>query len=179
MLCKKLFAYTSCRLLALTGLLLLSDAHVYGQIIGPTAIDAAGTSVTAGGITYEYAIGQFLADSTFTSNLLIVTPGVLQPVNTTGISPSAILPAQLQVYPDPVQTMLFIQPAFSSGGKLIYGLYDAAGKQVLRQEAILKTGGERQALNVSHIVAGQYILQVTWLSAGTTSAVGYKVQKLQ
>ena len=179
MLCKNAPTYKYIRSI-LFSIAVLAGVPLYAQSIGPSAIDAAGNSITTGGITYEYAIGQPGNNSTFTSASLVVTPGVLQPViNTTGILPDAGLSAQLQVYPDPLETMLFIQPAFKGGGTLQSGLYDASGKLVLRQDALLKTGGERQALDVTQLAAGNYLLQVKWLCAGATSTAAYKLQKLR
>ena len=110
---------------------------------------------------------------------MIVIPGVLQPVAATGVGQHTISSTDMQVFPSPVVTTLFLQPAFSGGGSLQYSLYDAAGKLVLSHKTILKTDAERQSIEMEHIAAGQYILQVAWVRAGTTYTAGYKVQKLQ
>ena len=165
--------------LLLLSLMLCTATFVHAQSIGPSAIDAAGGSVSAGGNTYEYAIGQVVAGNTFTAASLVVTPGVLQPVSTTGVTLPAIAQADLKVFPSPAETTLYLQPAFSGSGSLQYSLYDAAGKLVLSHTVILKSGTERQVLNVAQIAAGQYMLRAMWLQAGITYTSGYKVQKLR
>jgi len=151
----------------------------YAQSLGPAAIDAAGASFSSGAFSYEYAIGQVGADNTHISAALVLTPGVLQPqTNTTGISQNAIAATSLQVYPDPVESTLFIQPAFGNRGKLQMGLFDAAGKLVRRQEIQLETGAELQKMDVTPFAAGNYLLQVTWGSGGESYTSGYKLQKL-
>lgn len=88
-----------------TSVALSSDA----QNIGPSAIDAAGTSVTAAGITHDYAIGQVIAVPTYSTANFLVTPGVLQPqFSTTGVStlPAAI--SGLSVFPNPAYDILYL-----------------------------------------------------------------------
>ena len=165
--------------LLLAGAFLFTGAPLYAQSIGPSTIDAAGRSFTGGGVTYEYAIGQLITANTFISPTLVITHGVLQPNNATGIADQMISAESLQVYPSPVENTLFLQPAFNAGGTLQYGLYDAAGKMVMSRETHLKNGTERQELTVSHIAAGQYFLNVTWIQAGVSYASAYKLQKLQ
>ena len=167
------------KLLLMLGLGACAATPLHAQSIGPSAIDVAGGSTTAGSIIHEYAIGQVVAGNTFTAADLIVTPGVLQPAfSTAGITPAPGMLADMQVYPSPVETMLYLQPAFSGKGTLQYSLYDAGGRQVLQQEAILISGQERQSLQVAAFPAGQYVLQVTWLQLGKTDVATYKVQKL-
>ena len=180
MLCKKPVACIKKSLL-LAGALLFTGASLYAQSIGPSTIDAAGISMTAGsGITYEYAIGQIAVDDALISPTLVVTPGVLQPqTSTTGISVNPLTSAGLKVFPAPVQSTLFIQPDFRTGGKLQLALYDVTGRLLRRQDVGLNTGGERQSMDVSSFSAGHYMLQVIWISGGITYASGYKLQKLQ
>ena len=148
---------------------------------GQSAIDAAGGSKTfSDGNTYEFAIGQTISGPAYLSSSLVVTPGVLQPAaNSTTVKPLTIAGDDLQVYPSPADHTLFLQPAFGSSGMLQYSLLDAEGKTVLRGEAALKSGRERQSLEVTSIAAGQYLLQVRWISDGRQYTSGHKVEKLK
>lgn len=168
------------KIFSLLGLALCCAAGAHAQSIGPSIIDAAGGSATAGGNTYEYAIGQTFAGSTFVSATLVVTPGVLQPLdNVTGIHTPGFAAGDMHVYPNPVTTILYLQPAFSGKGVLVCQLYDAAGKLVLRREQALATGSELQTVDIAALAAGQYVLNVTWQQGGLTRTAGYKVQKLK
>jgi hypothetical protein len=165
--------------LLLAGAVLFAGCPLLAQSIGPSTIDAAGNSYTAAGTTYEYAIGQLIAANTFTSPALVITHGVLQPSSASGIAGNMIPAESLQVYPSPVENSLFLRPAFSAGGTLKYGLYDAAGKLIMSHERLLKNGSEPQELSVGHIAAGQYLLNVSWHQGDKTYISAYKLQKLQ
>ena len=163
----------------LSGLVLCAYLPIHAQSIGPASIDVAGGSASVGATMHEYAIGQVMASSTYFSSSAIVTPGVLQPaITATGISSHPIAAADLQVYPSPVKTVLFMQLAFRGTGVLQYGLYDVAGKLVTSREIVLQNGSERQALEVTAFAAGQYFLNINWIQAGTTYNASYKIQKL-
>lgn len=149
------------------------------QSVGPFALNATGGSATPGGNTYEYALGQVAAGGTVSGPGIVITPGVLQPeFKTTGVS-SVVPIVALQIFPNPVEKSLFLQPAFGGSGLLQYSLYDAAGRLVLRRDAILHTGSERQTLDLSAMAAGQYQLQLVWQSGTGTAQSAYKIRKIR
>ena len=164
--------------LLLSGLCCTAPAGA--QTIGPESPDVAGGSSKIAGLTHEFAIGQVMSGDTYLSGLLIVTPGVIQPVVPEKTPGTEIAASQLQVFPDPVESTLFLQPAFRQGGTLCFALYDAAGRVVASAEAKLKQGSERQTLPVGHLSTGEYILKATWSAEGLTPRIsGYKIQKLR
>src|SRR6188508_3310008 len=139
----------------LAGLSILASPSAKAQASGPDVTDAIGGSTTIGGITHEYAIGQMIDAETWFTGALVNAPGVLQPVKYVREGDGQIGASELQIFPDPVVTTLYLQPAFGRGGKLTYGLYDAAGALVMGREAELVDGAERQQLSVEHIAGGQ------------------------
>jgi hypothetical protein len=163
----------------LTAGLLAAGGAAQAQSMAPSTIDAAGASVTIGGNTYEYAIGQVMDGSTLNAGSVIITPDVIQPAFTTGVNDNTISGNELQVFPSPVETTLFLKPSFSGNGLLQYKLFDAAGKLVLSNEAKLQSGNEQQELDVAKLAAGQYTLQVVWNKSNTAYTAGYKIQKLK
>jgi hypothetical protein len=165
--------------LLFTAGLIAYGAAAHAQSIGPSTIDAAGSSVTIGGNTFEYAIGQVMAGNTLNAGSVVITPDVVQPAFATGINDNAIAANELLVYPSPVETTLFLKPSFKGAGLLQYKLFDAAGKLVLSNESRLQSGNEQQQLNVAGLAAGQYTLQVVWNKTNTTYTAGYKIQKLK
>ncbi len=148
------------------------------QSVGPSGITAAGRSVTAGGNTHEYAIGQVVSGETRSATGIVVTQGILQPrIQSTGVA--GIQKEELQVFPSPMDRELFLQPAFKGGGELSYTLYDASGRLVSRNSVRLQSGAERQSLQVANLAAGQYMLQVGWQQNGKLVSSAYQVQKIK
>lgn len=168
------------KLLLTLSCIAMSCMHASAQSVGPSALNAAGGSGTIGASTYEFSIGELTMPQTYSSATLVVTDGVLQPnIFSSGVSNPGIAAKELSVYPNPVQHVLFLQPAFSHGGKLRYVLTDAAGKTIYTQERSLSQGNERQEINMSAIAAGQYTLSVEWQQGGQKYNSAYKIQKLQ
>jgi hypothetical protein len=167
------------RHLLLFGSSLCAIINVNAQSIGPSGLTAAGNSVNAGGITYEYAIGQTMSGATLYASNLILTPDVLQPASTTGISTPGSAISELQVFPSPMESTLYLRPSFKAGGTLHYSLYDVAGKQITNQEAALISGSEQQTISVERLPVGQYVLQVSWIQQDNTYTRSYKLQKLR
>lgn len=162
-------------------ILILCTATAKGQSIGPSELNTTGSSATAGGNTYEYAIGGVTAGNTFASPTLIVTPGVLQPVlnQTSGVDQPGISITDLNVFPNPVEEILFLQPAFGKKGKLSYVLADASGRIIARKEIGLEQGNERQQVRMSSYAAGQYTLNVIWQQQDSKFGSAYKIQKVR
>ncbi len=161
------------------GLIMVACGSLSAQSTGPAKLTAAGDSRTIGGITHEYAIGQLLAGDTYNTDRLVVTPGVLQPRPAGRIPEKVIGDFELQVFPNPVQSTVFLQPAFRRGGTLQYSVFDAAGRLIFGREVLLVSGIERQDLPVAHLASGQYFLRVIW-SAGLADprTTTYSIQKM-
>ncbi len=151
------------------------------QSIGPSEINGNGKSVTSGGKTYEYAIGTVVGMPAYVSGSLVVTPGVLQPftAESNSVDETAIPPANLSVYPNPVEQTLFLKPAFGKKGKLQYLLLDAAGRTIMTRTADLEHGNEMQQIPMSAYALGQYTLNVSWHQQGKTLNTAYKIQKVK
>jgi len=164
----------------LLGLALSGAGSAHAQSLGPTAVDAAGASVTSGSLTYEYAVGQAVSGNTLSSSTLLFTPGVLQPGdNTTSIQASPISATDLKIYPNPVESTIFLLPAFSGAGRLQYSLYDVSDRLISTRTVELQSGTERQSLDVVALAAGTYSLRVTWSQAGHSYRSGYLIQKVK
>lgn len=151
-----------------------------GQALGPAEINAGGGTASASGLVHEFAIGSVVSIPALSSASLVITPGVLQPDNPTGIK-TEIIPARLlAVFPTPMETTVNIAPSFPTGGNLGMRLLDASGKLVLDRRAILATGTERQSLNIEQLAAGNYFLHVSWTATGRNEQQSsFKLQKLR
>lgn len=150
------------------------------QSIGPSTLNSAGGSATLGGNTYEWSLGEMTVVSTYSGGSLVVTQGLLQPANlSNGIHEHSIAAGALQVYPNPAEDVLYLQPAFRQGDKLSFALLDMTGKTILREEKLLVTGTELQTIRLTGLAAGNYMLQVVLVTTSGNQVAGYKVQKLR
>lgn len=149
------------------------------QSIGPSTLNSAGGSTVISGNTYEWSLGEMTVVSTYSGVNLVVTQGLLQPANlSNSIHEHQLSAGALQVFPNPAEDVLYLQPAFKQGDKLSFALLDMTGKTILREEKTLVTGTELQTIRLTALAAGNYMLQVVLVSAGENYNAGYKVQKL-
>jgi hypothetical protein len=153
----------------------------YAQSVGPATLNSSGGYATAGGSTFEWSFGEMTAVHTSSAANIIVTQGVLQPL----ANPSGIITAKyadaavLKVYPVPTQNVVYLQPAFNTGGTLQYSLLDATGKSILKQSVGLKSGTEQQSIDMTVLPPGNYMLQVQYADTNVPYSNVYKIQKIQ
>ena len=149
-----------------------------GQSIGPSVINAAGGSGTAGGNTFEWSIGELMV-STFTSSSLVVTQGVLQPnMSTTGI-PSGLLTHKLDVFPNPSSAIVNINFDAPGSGSLSYKLVDVLGRTLQENAAVVKAGNNNYQLDIRTLACATYMLHVTYkVKDAQDESTVYKIQKL-
>lgn len=150
------------------------------QSIGPSAISSAGNSAVVAGKTFEYIVGEPLLASIGSLSNYVIISGVLQPQfeSGTGIDHPALSTDLLSLFPNPTSNNLFLQPNFLQGGVLQCVLTDVLGRRLLVKEFILKTGRERQQLDMHAIVAGQYNLTCNWSQGKAVAQATFKIQKL-
>ncbi len=159
---------------------MLAIASTKAQSVGPSTLNASGGSKIIGNNTYEYSIGEMSVIATYSSSSLVVTQGILQPkLSPGGIAQHHLSATDLSVYPNPVQSTLFVQPSFAKSGSLQYVLTDASGKTVAIHSANLDLGNERQEISMAPYAAGQYTLSIIWTAGGNTATGAYKIQKIQ
>jgi len=164
----------------LVSLLVLPDAR--GQSLSPTILNATGGSAIAGTNEFDWSVGEMTMVSTFEAPGLIVTQGVLQPVdtfNTTGIAQIKLL-RNMQVFPNPVNTFVNIEYSVETAGVLQYKLIDMTGKTLLERSIQAYAGSNAEQVNLADMAAASYLLQVTYTSgAGEKEMTSYKIQKLK
>lgn len=151
----------------------------HAQSIGPSTLNASGGSASVAGNLYEWSVGEMTMISTFSSSGLVVTQGLLQPSATggTGVGNSPQITQHLDVFPNPADYILYLNPRFRGPVTLQYSLLDMTGRTVLSQKAFLPTGTEKQSLLLSHLAAGQYMLSVVLDDQGDHYNAAYKIQK--
>lgn len=160
--------------------LLLGLPFARAQSVGPTTLNSAGGSATVAAQTFEWSIGEMTLVNTATASNIVVTQGVLQPIQpATGISTRNVVADNMKVYPVPAQDVVYMQPAFNAGGTLRYSLMDASGKSIKDVRVQLNTGKELQQVDLSALPAGNYMLNVYFADTNAPYSNTYKIQKIQ
>ncbi len=149
------------------------------QAQGMSTLNASGGSKEIAGSVYEYSIGEMTLVHTASSPNLMVTQGLLQPMDApVGIAERILPDNALTVYPNPSQDLLYIQPNLSGTGTLTLTLSDIAGRQISQQSVVLQTGKEKQSLSLHAVVSGSYLLKVLFDQNDQKYIQSFKVQKV-
>ena len=159
---------------------LLYSLGAQAQTMTPSTLNASGGSGEIAGNIYEYSVGEMVLVHTATAPNLIVTQGVLQPQEEASGIADAVLPEKaLTVYPNPSSDILYLQPDMAYGGKLVLSLTDMTGRSLVKKECVLKTGTEKQTIDLSMFAAGTYLLYATFTHNNQDFVRSFKVQKLK
>ena len=127
-----------------------------------STLNATGGTGTIGGDTFSYSIGEMVLVNTFQNSNFAVTQGLLQgPIGGLGVE-EVLLSEGLEIYPNPVENVIHLQPSFDGGGELSLRLYDLQGRLIVKDQSKLQSGTEKQSLDVSILQEGTYLLQATW-----------------
>ncbi len=153
----------------------------HSQSVMPSAYNSAGGSKVIGGNTYEWAFAEMMLVNTAVTPNVIVTSGVLQPVDpNVGLEDLQAIKGQVNVFPSPTTDLLTIETTFDNSGKLYYLLIDLSGKTISSNIASLTSGTTTNTLSLSTYPAGEYLLRILYLpvcnSAKYTQT--FKVQKI-
>ena len=153
-----------------------------GQSIWPSTLNATGGSTTISGIELEWSVGEMALVNTVTTSSIVVTQGLLQTRLGTGITEvsATTLGDYLQIFPNPTNTIVNVQFTSSADGTITTRLMDMAGRLLTEQATPVKPGANTQKLDVTHLAAATYMLQVYYKQAdGKEQSTSYKIQKLQ
>lgn len=158
--------------------ILLLGITARGQTIGPSALNATGGSADLSGNTYAYSIGEMTLVNTASAGGILVTQGLLQPDdNATGIV-SLPLDGFIEIYPNPADQFVYLQPTLPAQSKLLLELLDATGKQLQIRSVDLGSGREKQTIVLSGYAAGNYHLRIEVHHDQLNYRGSYNIQKL-
>ncbi len=150
------------------------------QSIGPSVINVTGGSSSTGGNTFEWSVGEAVV-ATQMSTYVIVTSGILQPIEPsgpTGIPGSPVLQG-LSVFPNPASSIVNIQFNSPGDGTLIYRLVDVLGKVLIENTSEIKQGTVDRQLDIRTFACASYMLHVIYKTNGKPEESNtYKIQKL-
>ena len=171
-------------IILITSLLFLFAAlpGAYGQSIIPATLNATGGSAIAGSNEFDWSVGEMTMVSTFETSSLIVTQGVLQPVDTlktTGIAQIKLL-RNIRVFPNPTNNFVNIDYSAETQGVLQYKLIDMTGKILLERTIQAQQGTNTEQISLAGMASASYLLQVTYTGVtGEKEMTSYKIQKLK
>ena len=149
------------------------------QSVGPATLNATGGSKTIGTQEFEWSVGEMTMVSTFAGSNVIVTQGVLQPsAAMTGVPNSPGLTDQLQVFPNPVSSVVNFRYTSASEGTLNYRLIDMTGKVISSLSMNVKQGTNEQQVDLTSLACATYFLEITTHTPGTET-ISYKIQKIK
>jgi len=152
------------------------------QMVMPYTVNSTGGTAVVGGDVYDWSFAEMVMISTSTSPNLIVTAGLLQPID-----PNVSLPEHtgegltLNVFPNPAADMLNLETAFSDPGKLMAQLYDVSGKQVKIVAWDLEPGNNLKFISLDDCAPGMYLLRIYFSSGNSVGQFlrTFKIQKIQ
>ena len=159
------------------GFLILLGFVSYG-VQAQSIINASGGSNTLSNGIFDYSIGEMTVISTHSTSDITVTQGLLQMEATSlGVSDQLFTDQNLRIFPNPVKTELFLQPAMDGSGELSVQLFDLQGRHILQKDFFLQTGSERQQLDLSALQEATYMLNVQFSHGKKLYRQTYKVLK--
>ena len=120
-----------------------------------------------GNIIISYTIGEMVLVQSWTTNGILITQGLLQPVKFIKDSANnCFSQAEVKLYPNPDNGMFFLQLNIFKKGELQTILFDASGRQVLQDE-FPYTAFTTKQYNINKLPNGVYYLQLLFTETGT------------
>lgn len=155
---------------------------ITSSVCGQSILNTSGSSTVVNQMVHEWSIGEMLSINTYSTSSIIVTEGLLQPVNlVTSIDESTLNQAQsmITVYPNPTMDLVNIQIEEGISGKVVYTVRDMSGKIVSQQDSEAPNGQNPIAVDFTQAVKGQYSLQIQFNKDGSAISKTYNIQKIR
>lgn len=123
---------------------------------GQSLISSAGGHGVSGNGTLGWSLGEMIIETAAGSNS-VLTQGFQQPADST-LAINSLELSDFQVYPNPFSDILHIQLWSEHDGVNLL-LFDLSGK-ILLQRTLEKIGETTFSINLSHLSAGSYVIQI-------------------
>jgi hypothetical protein len=137
---------------------LATGSLCYGQSVSQ-AINSSGGTAVIGSTLHEWSIAEMTLITTQTSPVIILTQGLLQPVQTTlSINDQPPLRPELVVYPNPAEETLNFSITNIGGGIVNYRLVSIAGQTILGGNNSWQSDTINESIDVSRLSSGTYLL---------------------
>jgi hypothetical protein len=140
------------------------------------AINVTSRTATINDIVHDYSIGEMGMIATERNGNLIITQGVIQPINSSLKIKDGDIKTDLidfvKVYPNPTKNLLSIELIETEN--ITIQLFDALGKLILE----MKNRTQKTTLDMNSYSIGNYYL-VAFNSKDQTQKLSFKIQKIK
>jgi hypothetical protein len=149
------------------------------QSIGPATLNAAGNSAVVAGNMYEWSVGEMTLVNTAAGSNVVVTQGLLQPVEDQGLSIKNRdwFKQHFRLYPNPASQVINLGSTLQQGGKLTLRVTDIVGREMQRKEYELPAGSFETAVDITSLLNGNYLLEMLFVNSKSHYNMVYKFQK--
>ena len=141
-----------------------------------STINVTSHTATINGIVYDYSIGEMSMIATERTNNLIVTQGIIQPINASSKINDEVIKTKLidfvKIYPNPTKNLLFVELIETENANI--QLFDALGKMILETKNLT----QKTTIDLTSYSIGNYYL-VAINSKDKTQKKSFKIQKLK
>jgi len=160
------------------------------QTAAQQSINTGSQRCSVAGGQFEYSIGEMTLANTERNGYMIVTQGYLQPFqspslpfdnnrNTETEPGFKHLPDHFTVYPNPTESLLFIEFNGQHASEINYQLYDAGSRMIIHKTILTTEGHNKLTIDMRSLLTGSYFLILDWKDeSGLVNSDAYKVQKV-
>ena len=145
---------------------------------GPDVINASGGYAVVAGKTFEWSIAEMVV-TTETGTSVVVTQGLLQPIDSALTTPLATIPSsQLSVFPNPTNSVVNISFDAPGAGNFSYKLMDMTGRLITEEKTHVNRGNTVRQMDLGKLANANYMLQVFYTEGDKSSSSTFKIQKI-
>lgn len=167
--------------LAIAILFFAQNISAQTQVPGVQSPSTTAQQGTAGDVTISYTIGEMTLVESLQKNGLLITQGIMQPVDK-GIASmvyECFSQTEVKIYPNPNPGTFSLQLSMFKKGNVKTQLFDAAGKLLQTDAFDYNTFATRQ-YHISRLPNAVYYLQLFFTEEGQTNAkkCTYTIQKI-
>lgn len=150
----------------------------FSQTITPKIVNSAGNSAALGTTVIDWSVGELALISTFSGSSVVITQGILQPLNAsaTGMSYNHLLHS-LNVFPNPAAEFINIEYFGSGTGVMAFRISDMQGRALISNSFSITKIMTLEQIDINSLAAGVYILNIT-LDNYNEGAISFKINKL-
>jgi hypothetical protein len=163
-------------------LVLMIAVTGWTQMVKPFAVNSTGGTAVIGGNVYDWSFAEMVLTETAVSTNMIVTAGLLQPIDPNVEVPESIETSIIMnVYPNPASDQLFLESNLKEAGQFMIQMYDLTGRLIKDQSADIEVGSHLETIDMAQYTPGEYLLRVLFISVKPDSRYQqtFKIQKVQ
>ncbi len=144
------------------------------QIKFESTINTTGGSSSTLNLQLEWSMGEQLSIQQFTAGSLIITTGILQ--GSIVKIADASVHAEIKLFPNPANDFFNASFQFTKNGKMHLQIFDMAGKKLTVFSKNYVTGIYSEKFTTAQLPAGNYIVQVLFITdSGESQKGSYKM----